>query len=113
MAKMQHTPTTFAEAHEIWMSARSVSNGVRLGNNTTLVKTGSAYAIRLHYTDVVTFTVGGQTILYTGGHVTRTTLDRMNQFTPWNIRLNMRKGEVVVSDVDGTEITRFSSEYTL
>ena len=72
----------------------------KVGNNTYLIRRGEGYcrhadtgkplpgtivpeddiAVRLHYTDVVTFKCDGDIVLSSGGFHTRTTKDRINQY---------------------------------
>jgi|SRR5882724_8548968 len=57
----------------------------KLGNNTYLQKRGENIAVKLHQTDVVTYTPNGEVILSSGGWKTVTTKDRINQFSPVRI----------------------------
>lgn len=54
----------------------------KVANNTYLVRDGESVAVRLHQTNVVTFTPEGTVILNTGGWQTVTTKDRINSFSP-------------------------------
>lgn len=51
-----------------------------VANNTVEYTIGKMRAIRLHATDVVTFDAAGGVTLDTGGWLTPTTIDRINQF---------------------------------
>jgi hypothetical protein len=55
----------------------------KVANNTfeVIYKNGNR-AIRLHYTDILTFTPDGEIILHTGGWNTVTTKERMRKFLP-------------------------------
>lgn len=59
-----------------------------IGNNTILRYDGpDAFAVRLHATNVLTFTADGWTIIRSGGWETPTTSDRINQLLPagWRV----------------------------
>jgi hypothetical protein len=77
---------TYAEAKALFAKARSKRNGKPLANNTRLMQRWiddqECYAVRLHFTDVVTIFPDGTYQLKTGGFYTRTTKDRINQFSP-------------------------------
>ena len=63
-ARMKHTPRSYAEAATL-LAGRS---GVRLGHNTTLEQRAvDRIAVRLYFTDVVTFCADGTVILSSGG----------------------------------------------
>jgi len=54
----------------------------KIANNTYLVRRNNgAVAIRLHATDILTFTPDGLVTIRTGGWQTVTTKDRINQYT--------------------------------
>lgn len=102
MAQFKHSITSHAMAAEVFATARKNRQGnVVLGNNTLLreirATDSTDYAIRLHDTNVVTFLEDGRIFLNTGGFYSLTTADRMNAFTPWNVRINRRKGDYVIS----------------
>jgi len=70
----------------------------KLGNNTYLQRRGYAtsedkIAVRLHETDVLTFTPSGRTILDSGGWRTVTTKDRMNSYLPMGFAVWSDKGD--------------------
>ena len=71
----------------------------KLLNNTYLVRSGKKIAVRLHNTDVVTFTPKTIT-LNSGGWLTVTTKDRMNKYLPSNVKVFANKGEWFVSQND-------------
>lgn len=109
MAQFKHTVQSHSEAAEVFATARKNRKGVVvLGNNTTLreIRTGEGvdYAIRLHDTNVVTFTEDGRIFLNTGGHYSMVTADRMNAFTPFAVRINRRRGEFVLSFMVGGKL---------
>ena len=76
MAKLKHTPHTYAEAAEVLKGRDSV----KLGNNTWLETYHEGIAVRLHRTHIVLFNRDGQITLHTGGYHTVTTKDRINKF---------------------------------
>jgi hypothetical protein len=61
---------------------RSRSGRWRLGSNTYLYPRGDSYAVRYHYTDVVTIHPDGTFTLSTGGWETITTKQRINGYGP-------------------------------
>jgi len=56
--------------------------GVRLENNTRLVKRGSSFGIKLHNTCVVILHPNGSSEIRTGGWQTVTTKNRINKYSP-------------------------------
>lgn len=75
--------------------ARSRSGEARLGNNTTVRSIGgNAYAVRYHYTDVLTVHDDGTYTLNTGGWNTVTTLRRLNDYGP--ARVSSIDGQLVI-----------------
>lgn len=82
-------PTSYTEAAALLESARPIRAasgayyrsspqlGRKLANNTYLVADGDAFAVRLHWTNVVTFHPNGSIVLDTGGWQTSTTRDRI------------------------------------
>lgn len=120
MAQFKHTIHNFDKAALVMLDSRKNRNGdVVLGNNTVLreIRTvdGVQYAIRLHNTNVVTYTEDGRIILNTGGFYSTTTADRMNAFTPGLVKINRRKGEFVLSFWLGSwqEQGTFSQHFTI
>ena len=80
MATMKAIPKSYEEC-------KNLLNGkveMKLGNNTKLVHSvqAGAFAIKLHNTEVVCFYVDGTVQIQNGGHQTKTTKDRINQFIP-------------------------------
>ena len=75
---------TYNEARTMMSSAIDRGNGKRkkLGNNTYLHERGNDYAIRLHYTDIITIHQDGTFSLNTGGWETVTTKARLNGYGP-------------------------------
>jgi len=65
----------------------------KLGNNTYLQRREDKIAVRLHETDVLTFTPSGRTILASGGWRTVTTKDRMNSYLPMGFAVWSDKGD--------------------
>lgn len=57
----------------------------KLANNTYLERRGAAIAVRLHQTDIVTFSPNGVVTLTSGGWGTATTKERINQFASTRI----------------------------
>ena len=77
MAKLKHTPKSYAEAAEVLGNRTSR----KLGNNTWLERDRlDVLVVRLHGTYIVHFHKDGAVILHTGGYRTVTTKDRINQF---------------------------------
>lgn len=68
----------YTEASALLKTARVQANGKKINNNTYVVVDGENVAIRLHETNVVTFTQDGTIILNSGTWRTITTKDRMN-----------------------------------
>lgn len=73
--RVKELPTTYVEAQRALNGRRSRT----LANNTTAIDYGSGViALKLHATDVVTFTADGRIILNSGGWQTVTTQSRLN-----------------------------------
>lgn len=67
------------------------SKAKRIENNTyEIINDDGSRAIRLHDTDIITFTNKGTIILSSGGWQTKTTKDRLNKYLPDNIRINQK-----------------------
>lgn len=90
----------------------------KIGNNTYLQRRGDTIAVKLHATDVVTFTRSGSTILDSGGWQTVTTKARINDHLPNGWHVASERGvwglyhgwNDRVSDYqDGITITRFGN----
>lgn len=102
MAKMKHNFDNWDDARKAFDIGRRNKDGdVILGNNTVLREIvgleRTDYAVRLHNTNVVYFYADGRIGLNSGGFYSMTTADRMQTFTPWNVRINRRKGDYVLS----------------
>lgn len=85
-------------ANNTYVELRLLSNGVArpalsVQDWQEYPETHRAVAVRLHQTDVVTFTGDGYLILDTGGWKTVTTKDRINTFTPYDVNVWSDKGE--------------------
>jgi len=95
---------SYNDCETIWATRKR-----KLANNTYLTQPEPGrYAIRLHDTDVVTY-VPHRTILRTGGWLTTTTKDRINEFSPaqvWQEKGEwwVRCGTVAIPFQDGMEI---------
>jgi hypothetical protein len=70
----------------------------KLKNNTYLYPRGEDYAVRLHYTDVVTIHADGTYTLNSGGWDTPTTKDRINAYSP--ARVASERGEWIIWRAD-------------
>lgn len=57
----------------------------KLANNTYAARDGDDIVIRLHSTNIVTYKPDGRVVLDTGGWKTKTTRDRINQYSPVKI----------------------------
>ena len=85
---------TYNECLERIKKAR---NGrVKLENNTYLYRSGTDFTVVLHNTAVVTVRHNGTFVLNTGGWKTRTTKDRINQFSP--ARIYQKRGAWYLQD---------------
>jgi hypothetical protein len=77
---------TYDEARDLFATARDSYAGKPLANNTRLherpTSNGTAYAVTLHGTDVVTMHADGTYELNAGGWTTVTTKDRINGWSP-------------------------------
>jgi hypothetical protein len=74
--KKQEAIMTYQEAKEKLGNRTSR----KLANNTYLILDGQNIAVRLHATNVLTFTPQGTVIYNSGGWQTRTTKERMNAY---------------------------------
>ena len=97
---------TYSEARAVIATARDVQSGKPLANNTRLhvryahTASGKAklnYAIQLHRTDVLVFTMRGTMILDSGGWTTQTTKERINRFLPKGYRVESASGKWYVT----------------
>lgn len=86
-------PTTYEQARCLL----GTRDRFKLGNNTTLeARPRGAFAVRLHYTDVVTFHADGRVTLDSGGWQTPTTRDR---FRACGFRVYTAGGVARIGDV--------------
>jgi hypothetical protein len=90
----------------------------KVGNNTYLERrTAKTIALRLHDTDVLTFTLSGSVVLSSGGWKTVTTKARMNDYLPRGWKVGSDRGawglyncgKYVADYQDGITITRFDN----
>ena len=66
---------------EFLQGIENITSSKKIGNNTYEVNYNNGNkAIRLHFTDVITFKSDGSIILNSGGWKTTTTKDRINTF---------------------------------
>ena len=86
--------TTYAQAVDVFATAKNKDNGKPLANNTRLIQCETVdhdgqqmdvLAVRLHKTNVVTYYPDGRIKFDTGGWRTVTTKDRINRFSPINV----------------------------
>lgn len=85
-------------ANNTYAELRLLSNGVARAPLSVqdwedYPETHRAVAIRLHKTDVVTYTGDGRLLLSTGGWKTMTTKARINDFTPTGVNVYSLKGD--------------------
>jgi hypothetical protein len=92
---------TYEEAEKLFATARCPDKGKPLANNTRLFKRGDDYAVRLHWTDVVTIHPDNTYTLRTGGWETITTKDRINSYAP--VCVWSQQGIWYVSLIEGSE----------
>lgn len=79
------TTLTYKKATALLGTARDPEKGKPIANNTRLFKRGDNFVIRLHDTDIITIKPNGSFVLNSGGYKTRTTKDRLNEYSPANI----------------------------
>jgi hypothetical protein len=70
--------------------SRGRNGNKKIANNTYLHSVNEGVAIKFHNTDVVVIRPNGTYLLQNGGFLTRTTKERINEFTP--AKLSQRKG---------------------
>lgn len=81
--------------------SETIGANKKIANNTLLINfLDGSQAVRLHNTNVVMTTPSGSIILDSGGWMTPTTKDRINNFSPYTI--NQRKNIWYVN-INGTE----------
>jgi len=91
-----YIPTDYDSAEYILAGGRNKDERT-IANNTKLIRRGRGdIAVRLHWTDVVTFHRDGTVTFNTGGWHSRTTVDRMDTYAPGGIQFCIRKGTVKV-----------------
>ena len=87
----------YAKAKQLAESAKDKAKGKPLENNTRAIMRGENVAVRLHQTDILTFSPDGAVTYNSGGWRTVTTKDRMNEYGPariwsdrgtWHISVN-------------------------
>ena len=77
---------TYLEAEATFAKARNKAAGKFLQGNTRLIKLENGdYAVLFHQTEVVTIHADGSYTLRTDGWSTKTTKERINQYSPVNI----------------------------
>jgi hypothetical protein len=82
---------SFRQADEALQGRNSARR--KLGNNTYLERRGDgSIAVKLHDTDVVTYRADGSIVLDSGGWLTVTTKDRMNEHGPQGWRVYSVRG---------------------
>jgi hypothetical protein len=88
---------TFNEAYNLYMSARDKNVGKPVANNTRIVKVDeNTLGVKLHNTVVVQIHNDGTYTLNNGGYLTKTTKDRINEYSP--ARLYQKKFEWYLGD---------------
>lgn len=88
MAKIS-TPDTYD--YEGWSKLLGDKPGRKIANNTYLERrTPDSVAIRLHWTDIVTFHADGHIVLDDGGYQSVTTKERMDAVLPMRLRVFQR-----------------------
>ena len=98
-----------ALAAEEFARARNPDRGKLLERNTRLVRVDNIdYGVRLHETDIVIIHRDGTYSLFSGGWKTRTTLNRLNKYSPATI--TQRKGEWYAGVTPWNEGMRFTSD---
>jgi hypothetical protein len=106
MAALLTHISTYADALAYLKGRRSAP----AGNNTTLLAhpylsnsdgTPRAIFVKLHGTNVVTYLSDGRIVLDTGGWRTVTTKDRLNRFTPADVRVYADLGDWYVRTREG------------
>lgn len=104
MADFKYTITNYGEAEKVWSEARKDASGrVKIGYMTWLVirfdeGTGRAwYGIVHHETRIVSYFTDGTIGLDNGGWDSKTTRERLCEFTPADFRIHRVKGETVIT----------------
>lgn len=85
--KMSHLKgTTYEELNSIIDRSKGYRDNAReavIGNNTRARRYGETIIVSLHYNDIVQLEPGGDILFSLANWPTRTTLDRVNQFLPF------------------------------
>ena len=77
---------TYLEAEATFAKARNKSAGKFLQGNTRLIKLENGdYAVLFHQTEVVTIHADGSYTLRNDGHWTKTTKERINEYSPVHV----------------------------
>lgn len=75
----------------------------KVGNNTYLMRIDDdTIALKLHYTNVVTYKADGCFRLNSGGWRTVTTKERMNRWTPSGFSIYQKKWNWYITTPEGT-----------
>lgn len=90
---MSSFPTCYTEAREIAATRRR-----KLAHNTYLEVREHEIGVRLHSTEIVTFTEDGRLVLNSGGWRTLTTKERMNRALPPGFGLHQERGVWYLAD---------------
>lgn len=92
----------YTEAKNLFDRAKDKMKGKPLAKNTRLLgdspHTGAEYYIRFHNTDIIWIAENSFT-LYNGGYFTKTTKERLNEFSP--ARLFQEKKKWYIADENG------------
>lgn len=95
---VRNTPKKEAKASPQFTKLQAAMKGkdkVKVKGNTYLEKRGENIAVKLYDTDVVTLMPNGDVKLNSGGFMTATTKQRMNEFS--NVSVSQKKGEWTVT----------------
>ena len=76
----------------------------KIGNNTYAERRGECIAVRLHATDILTFSPDGSVRYDSGGWQTVTTKARMNEFGPAGVSISQHQGLWTVHSDRGTSV---------
>ncbi len=112
MALNDPTPTTYAQAERVLNEGRNRESR-KIGNNTWLERRGKNIAVRLHHTDVVTWSPNGTVTFRTGGWDSTTTRERLNRYAPGGIGFAIRRGRMVVIDTHTWDERPMPAELTV
>lgn len=102
---VKHQVRSQREAAQVWANNRVRNGQVKLAHNTYLIHHGvGVYAVRYHYTDIVTFYPNGDIVADNGGWGSPTTRNRLNKFTPAGISFTQRDYTQYVHDTRGERV---------